>query len=305
MANTIITAGKKYIDIDAYASMIIYREFLRSVGQTNVYAVSSAKLNSSVPSLIRSLKYKLDSFIATEDSETILVDISNPDFIDDAVPKDSIIKVIDHHTGFEDYWKSKLGVKTQIEFIGSVCTLIFERVENADKLSILDKDLCKLLAAGILDNTLNLRSSNTTVRDIKAYEKILKIGNIPENWSKEYFEACDKEVLKDFYATIKNDLKIEDASPLLPKIFGQVLLSSIDRIDEKELARCFSEYNKWILNVISMEDGKSYIYCDSDSTRSKLKSLLGGQEKHDNLLILDKFLLRKEIMKRARDSEDN
>ena len=102
--DTIITAGKKYVDIDAYASMIAYRELLKSLGQTNTYAISTAKLNSSIPMFLRDSTYKLDASINTRNTTSVvIVDTSNPDFIDESVSRNSIVEVIDHHTGFENY----------------------------------------------------------------------------------------------------------------------------------------------------------------------------------------------------------
>lgn len=51
----IVTSGRKYLDIDAYASMIAYRELLRVLGE-DVVAVSTALLNQSVPKMIRDLR---------------------------------------------------------------------------------------------------------------------------------------------------------------------------------------------------------------------------------------------------------
>ena len=38
MSNIIITSGRRYIDIDAYASMIAYRELLRATNDNNIIA---------------------------------------------------------------------------------------------------------------------------------------------------------------------------------------------------------------------------------------------------------------------------
>lgn len=59
MSMIIVTSGKRYIDIDGYASMIAYRELLKSLGK-DAFATSAAEPNSSVPPLIQDLQYQLD-----------------------------------------------------------------------------------------------------------------------------------------------------------------------------------------------------------------------------------------------------
>ena len=170
--NLVITSGCKYVDIDAYASAIAYRELLKKQGN-NVTASTLAPLNQSIPPFILGLKYQLDPAEAASDAKYIVLDTSNPDFFDKRVTVDNLVEIIDHHTGFEDYWKNYPNIKTQIEFIGSVCTIIFEKIVSSGYTEILDTDLCKLLVAGILDNTLNLKSSITTDRDRNAYDKLI------------------------------------------------------------------------------------------------------------------------------------
>lgn len=301
----VITSGKEYIDIDAYAAMVAYRELLKALKFTDVYAVSSAKMNSSIPAIIRNLDYSLDDpVIASKARNVVILDISNPDFIDNLVSEKSVVEVIDHHTGFEEYWKRKHGIKTQIEFIGSVCTIIYERFKSSDKLNVLDSDLCKLLSSGILDNTLNLQASITTERDIEAYHSLLKIGKLQNDWAKQYFMACEKDKISDIGSAIKNDLKIECVSPFIPEVFGQILLYNADKVSHQMLGKTLSEYDDWIVNAISLDDGKSYIYCSDSEVLENLKLFLGGEVAQKNLLVLDNFLLRKEIMKKAREHTD-
>ncbi len=296
----IITSGKTYIDIDGYASIIVYRELLRALGE-DAYAVSSAKPNSSVPPLIQELSYKLDENVLSGDKEYVLLDVSNPDFISSDIGLDEIVEVIDHHTGFEDYWKER-HVKAQIEFIGSVCTIVYEKIKDKGMLDILDTDLCKLLIAGILDNTLNLRASITTERDKDAIEDLKRLGGVSYTWDEEYFDACDDEKEKDYKAAILNDLKIESVRTEFPAVFGQIILSYQDRIDFATIASAFAGYGRWLMNVISITDGKSYLYFNGDGVAENLEKLFGVDRKNDHLIVLDEFLLRKQILKKIRET---
>ena len=289
----VVTSGAKYIDIDAYASMIAYRELLKSLGE-EAYAVPFAKPNQSVPPLIQNLGYKLDEIPIPTDAEYAILDVSNPDFCN--VPLEKISEIIDHHTGFEQYWQEK-GVKNQIEFIGSVCTIIYERIIAAGKQDIIDEDLAKLLIAGILDNTLNLRSSITTDRDKKAHEELRAI--IPDDWGKEYFFACDEEKAKDYKAAILDDLKIEKVSPSFPGVFGQMILEDPNRINYETIADALSQYDEWVMNIISLSDGKSYFYYNY--ARETIENLFNHKSASEHLVVLDQFLLRKQILKLVRE----
>lgn len=296
----IVTSGRKYIDIDAYASIIAYRELLKREGY-RATASSLSVLNQSVPQLILDLKYQLDPADTPNDAKYIVLDTSNPEFFDERVTSDNLIEVIDHHTGFEDYWKNYPNIKTEIDFIGSVCTIIYERIISSGCAEILDTDLCKLLVAGILDNTLNLKSSITTDRDRVAYEKLMEIGNIQKDFYVDYFSACESEIMQDFAKAIKDDIKIEKVG-VLPEVIGQMIVLNIENFNTDEMKKIFADYPEWLMNVICLEDGKSYLYFGGEGVHERLETLFNKQCAKDNLLILDEFLLRKQIMTKAREA---
>ena len=303
MKNIVITSGKRYIDIDAYAACIAYRELLK-IENNNVYAFTSGAYNESISKLIKEIPYDFDTYKPTSNDDFIILDVSNKEVFDEEVILENIVEIIDHHTGYEEYWKDR--VKSNIEFIGSVCTQIYEIYINKNKKSLLNPNLCKLLIAGILDNTLGLKASITTDRDINAYNELLKIGNIDTDWWKEYFVSCEEEIKKDLIQSLINDMKIEHTSNYLPEVFGQIMLFDKNIIYNRleEVKEIFNNYNKdWILNLICIEDGKSYIISSSNS-KEKIEELFNNKFIEDTL-ILNKFMLRKEIIKKARDKDNN
>lgn len=299
----VITSVKKYIDIDAFGGIFAYRKLLRNLGY-DAYAVTTAKLNESIPKVIKEMHFQFDEKVElTDPTKFIILDVSNPDFFDTFVKKENIIEIIDHHTGYEKYW-NHINIKTQIEFIGSICTILFEKIVEAKKEELLDQDLCKVLIAGILDNTLNLKSSNTTKRDRYAYQELLRIGKINKDWSKTYFHSCYEEMEKNLEESIINDIKVEKTSSLLPEVFGQLIVLQKDTIlhnIDKVLA-VFREYEEWIFNAISLKDGKSYLFYSSPLVKEKL-SLLFHQTDSNSYFILNKCMLRKEIIKLAKEQE--
>ena len=225
----VISSGEKYIDIDAYASGIAYAKLLNVLGQKTIFA-SSATINTSVCSLIKDLGFEVvTDYRPNKDDKFIVIDLSNPDFFDNIVNRSNIVEIIDHHTGFEKYWAEK-NVESNIEFIGSVATIIYEKFLNSNKLDVLDVNLCKLLIAAILDNTLNLKSDITTQRDIDAYKALQKIGNLGQDFDKQYFECCQEQIDANILDAIKDDVKIEYVSDKLPKIIEQITVYNIEYI---------------------------------------------------------------------------
>src|SRR5690349_8340205 len=112
----IVTGGSAYADIDVYASAVAYAELLRAQGKPAV-AVSTAPFSGSVPADVRAWPAEF----ATEhtpnpDDRFVVVDVSDPAHFDKIVDHAKLAEVIDHHTGFEDYWDEHVGVDSQIEF---------------------------------------------------------------------------------------------------------------------------------------------------------------------------------------------
>ncbi len=298
----VITSGRKYIDIDAYAGMFAYKKLLQSLGY-EVYVTTTAILNESIPESIKALGFKFDEVDFSRPTKYIVLDVSHPKFIDTFVQQENIIEIIDHHTGYENYWNEK-NVKSHIEFIGSICTILFEMFEQNGKEFLLDSSLCKILIAGILDNTLNLNSSITTDRDKTAYEKLLKIASLDVSFSQEYFRACYSNLESNLEEYLKNDTKIEKVSSYLPEVFGQLIVLDKEDIFKKldRVYHTFGEYEEWMLNVISLSDGKSYLLFGNETARRKLEELFSIQA-NDQYLELENCMLRKEIMKLARQKE--
>ena len=297
----IITAGNKYLDIDAYASGIAYAVLLNGLGIESCF-VSGAKLNKSIPEFVKNFEFEANTtYVPLEDDEFILVDVSNPDFFDKIVDKNKIIEVIDHHTGFEEYW-DKHECKNQIEFIGSVATIIFEKFVQFKKTDLLSQNLCKLLICAILDNTLNLKGSITTKRDIDAFNKLMKIGKIHSSFVTEYFIACQHEIDENILTAIENDIKMEFVNIDFPEVFGQITIYDKDKVFDKlsSIAVLFEKFNKpWMINIICLKDGKSYIYTTNTTAQRQLENLFKIQF-NSNILKLESLMLRKEILKYAR-----
>lgn len=297
----IITTGKKYIDIDGYASSIAYRELLRMQGKEAKF-ISTATANYSVTKSLLELPFRLDEHQITPSDEFIIIDLSNKSFFEDFVDENKIIELIDHHDGFEDYWKKVLKEKAIIEPIGSVATIITEKYEQLNLLEKMDKDVAKLLMAAILDNTLNFTAKITKERDKVAYSKLEEISEDPE-FKAKYFSEVQSTIEKDLENAIVNDLKVEEIKGL-PKALGQLTIYDMGLLKEKletikEIMRKHAE--KWLINIICLKDKISYIMCSDESVAYDIEKLFNKTAK-ENIVELETTILRKEIIKTALDN---
>lgn len=301
----IVTSGNKYIDIDAYAGIIAYANLLNLKG-ISAKAVSTAKLNESITSSLLNLNVKLNKYEPSDDDDFIVIDVSNKDYFDKIVDERKIVEVLDHHTGFEEYWKKILQQKSRIEFIGSVATIIVEDYEKENLLSSMSKEIAILLMSAILDNTLNFKAKVTNERDVMAYRKLAKIAGNIDNYEEKYFLECQKNIEMNLVNSIENDTKTEKICDTLPYAFSQLTLWNKKVIFENidiiyKILNGISE--EWMLNLISLEDGKSFIIANNECVKKKLERLFNNTFTND-IMQLDSVWLRKEIIKKARSANE-
>jgi len=300
----IVTSGSQFIDIDAYAGCVAYAELLQKQGK-EAQAVSAAPLNESITPSIRSWGADLATAYQPNPDDTFaLIDVSDPAFFDKFVDQDRVVEVIDHHTGFEDYWQQRIGDKARIEFIGAVCTLVYEQWTTAQKAKDMSTTSARLLIAGILDNTLNFEAGVTTERDRAAYQALEPQADLPKDWPAQYFSECQTQIEADLPGAIKNDYKLLVPNEVTPRILAQVVVwdGAPDKFIMPRLAEVKAVLEAdsvdWAMNIVSIHDGQSYLLSVNPQTQAKFERLFGGEFKA-NILPLDKLWLRKEILKKA------
>jgi len=293
----VVTSEKKYIDIDAFASCIAYRELLRLQGKDAV-AITGAVINESVAPSLRKLA-GFDTYELRGDEDFVVFDVSNPEFLDETVDKGRIIELVDHHAGFEGCWGDVKLV--QIEKIGAVATVVFERYREAGMLERLRPGLAKLLMAAILDNTLNFKAKTVTERDKEAYMELMKIAGEDEGFAERYFLECQAEVERDLVTAIKNDTKIEKVGSVFPGVIGQLLCWDGEKFltRAEEISAVLSGIDvRWIMNLISLKDGRSYVLVSDGGAAEEVLRLFDGVQEGD-VVVLPEVWLRKEILRRA------
>jgi nanoRNase/pAp phosphatase (c-di-AMP/oligoRNAs hydrolase) len=151
------------------------------------------------------------------------VDVSDPDYIKDSVPLDRVTEVYDHHAGFEAYWQERIGDGAHIEFIGAAATLIYREWKASGLQDQMSPASARLLIAAILDNTLNLTSSNTTDEDRAVFAALCRHADVDADWRAAYFTEVQSAVEADLKNALMGDLKTLRDTDVLPPRNGSAL----------------------------------------------------------------------------------
>lgn len=299
----IITAGSTYLDIDAYACCVAMAELMKLNGE-NAVAYSCAPCNYSVcASLIREgqIVNRLPEGFCEKTAKYIILDVSDPEFLKDSVPLDRVVEIYDHHVGFEKYWQKRIGDKSHIEFIGAAATLIYREWKNAGLQDEMTRGTALLLIAAILDNTLNLTSSNTTSEDIEVFRELCAKANVGEEWCAEYFSSVQKSVEADLENALFGDIKTVRDNSVLPQRVAQLAVWDGARILEKlpKIRDWFAESeDSWMINVIDIKHHNSYFVCDGLKHQKEIERVFNTRFK-DGVAKLPVSYLRKEIIKKT------
>ena len=293
----VVTSGASYLDIDAYAGCIAYAELLNLQGRA-ARAASSAVPNGSVVQSLRGLAVQLDPYTPQAGDAFVLVDVSDPRFFDPMAAEGAVLEVIDHHPGFERYWRERLGTGADIEPIGAACTQVFARWQRAGLLHAMRRDSACLLAAGILDNTLCFQAQITTPRDRDAYAQLARHAALPDEWPAQYFAECQTALEADLERALIHDCKRMEPTAYLPAVLGQLAVWDAQGILAGQKALLAATLQgmdaDWLLNCISISQGKSYFLARSPLTQQKIHALLGCTFT-DGVADAGRLWLRKEL----------
>lgn len=271
-ASLIITAGSNYLDIDAYACMAAMAELLELQGQIAI-AHSTAVHNYSIcPSLAKDgqVLRELPSKDWEENVQYIIVDVSDPDYLKKDIPLERVAAVYDHHVGFEEYWERRIGKNAKIEFIGAAATLIYREWKKAGLQEQMTQDTARLLIAAILDNTLNLTSSNTTPEDVTTFQTLCAHANVDAQWCASYFSEVQAQVEADLQNALRNDMKTVRNNPVLPEQVAQLCVWDAERVLRRlPEIRAWLD-GQWMLNIIDLQHRCSYFVCEDTHYQEKI-----------------------------------
>lgn len=296
----IVTSAFRYIDIDAYAGISAYVEFLIKQGKKAV-AYNTATLNESISKTVKTWNsgVAFRDMVELDNAKFVLIDVSDPKQFPSIINQDNIYEIIDHHPGYEAYWKNLIGKRACIEPVGSAVTLIYERWLSNFKTEQMSQANQRLLITAIIDNTLNFKSNNTNNRDIEAFKQLTKFAKLPKDWPQRYFKECQEQILSDLESALVNDSKVMNLDDYRGEICmgqlvlweGRSLLGSVKQLDK--ILSSISKY--WWLNVVSVSEGVSYFVARDIAVQTWLSDHL-GLAFDGTLATANRMWLRKEIV---------
>ncbi|MFA6018071.1 MAG: DHH family phosphoesterase [Patescibacteria group bacterium] len=295
----VVTTGEEWTDIDAFASAVAYTELLNLRGNHAV-TVIPGPTNATVPKHYRALA-TIETQAPETYSDVVIVDLSNPEYFAKFAQTDNVKEIFDHHTGFEKFWREKLGESAHIEMIGACATLIWEEIERAGMIDRISKNTAKLIAAAIASNTLNFQIAITSPRDISAFKTSARISGFDEATQADYFTACESEIVKDVSKALHYDTKLIHTSTITtPIAIGQIELwhsEPIVRSNTKEIQTELSQHSSsWLLNAPSIGDGYTILYCINENLRQMIADVIPVTWTGD-FGKTERIMLRKEIVK--------
>lgn len=298
----IVTSGAAYLDIDAYAGCIAYAEWLSLSGRP-ARALSSAALNESIPDSFRRDLKGLDCHVPDGSEQFVLVDVSNHLHLDPLVDLSRVVEVIDHHPGFEAFWDERLGSHADIRPIGAACTQVYERWRDSGLLPRISRDSAQLLAAGILDNTLNFTGDSCTPADLQAYAALAQRAGLDWQWPEHYFRECQQQIEGGLEQALLKDLKVLEASSNLPRYFAQLTLwngAGLLQHQRPLIERVLGQRgDDWLLNLICLSEGRSYLLTGSNPDSARKLDRLLECPGLDGLRCLTRPILRKELLRKG------
>lgn len=300
----IVTAGSAYLDIDAYACCVAMAQLLQCRGM-NAIAWSNAPRNYSVCDHLTINTPIVASLPAGWDAKTaqfILVDISDPAYLSSEVSPERVVGVFDHHVGFEEYWRSRIGKGCCIEFIGAAATLVYRQWKKAGLLSQMPSATARLLIAAILDNTLNLTSPVTTQEDQEAFAQLCQREKVGAPWCAAYFSQVQDSIEADLKNALFGDIKRVSGNPVLPPLVGQLCVWDVATLLRRlpRIKLWFAEEDQgWMLNLIDIHQNCSYFVCDDSACQEKLSQAFSVSF-NAGVAKLPRAYLRKEIIKTTR-----
>lgn len=258
-----------YADIDVYASIVAYTDLLNQRGKTARAYIPSTTPNYSVPTALRTGAYEDAVFQLQPEDEVIILDVSVPKVINQLVPENQILELIDHHPGYEEYWQKRIGDRAIIEKIGAVATSVFEWWGECWNYEKMTPKIAKLLLAAILDNTLYFNAEITTERDHKAAEKLAEIAKTSvEDFADWYFTEVSNAIKHDLENSLLLDKKVVTVPEEKKELsFAQITVWDIRQltIDYAQIAQVMGKVARdWVASIICLKEGKNYIFTSSN-----------------------------------------
>jgi len=223
----VFVIGHRNPDTDSICSAIGYAHLLRKLGR-NAVPSRVDPINDETSFVLKKFVVKTPDLLKScKSKDLILVDHNELNQTLKDIGEANVIEVIDHHRVGNNV-ETVLPINFEIKVLGSTCTIITDRFFE-ERIPI-PKKIAGLLLAGILSDTLLLKSPTTTKKDVKAVKILSTLAEVD-------YRVFGSEMLKAGTGLVrKTPLKIlgTDLKEYVQNGF-KIAISQVPVIDKKDV----------------------------------------------------------------------
>lgn len=262
-ARPVVVVGHKNPDGDSVMAAMAYANLMIHLGY-NVVAKMAGKANNETVFAAKAFGFELPEVVSAVSAADQLILVDHSDYAQavDGTRDARILQVIDHH-GIGDITESKL-LYAKYMPVGSCCSIVYTSYKELDV--EITAEIAKVLFAGILSDTLNLRKVTVTDVDRAVYDELLVI--LANAWNVDVSAAKTKvsaiyegmvEAAHDFSEMSDEEIFNSDAKDY---VIGDVKfrLGSLDCRDAS-VVDAFADRMLEVMHRLSASAGGQMVFC--------------------------------------------
>lgn len=197
--------GHKTPDSDAVCSSLAYAGLMRSLGY-NCEAYVSSRMNNETNYISSYFGFDLPEMKSSVTSGTRLIVTDHEEYSQSVAGAEEgiVLQIVDHHQAGD-----MVGQDTYVyrKAVGSTCTLVWELYGQAD-VAVSD-EMARILLAGLMSDTSDLRRNNTTEEDRQAWFSLTTQLNLGPEEVEEIFRNM-AEALADYSGMTDLEIYLSD-----------------------------------------------------------------------------------------------
>jgi nanoRNase/pAp phosphatase (c-di-AMP/oligoRNAs hydrolase) len=225
----------------------------------------------------------------------ILVDSSDLNGIPSFIDPNNFIEIIDHRS-FTKATEDFPNAIVEISQVGAAATLITEKFREQGITP--STATATLLYGAIHSNTLSLRGSITSSRDVEADAWLRETVVIPSNWLERQYGARKNEIMTDLDAALVRERKSYEhhtGAYAVSQLEYAGASDTVKRDVDKIRMKLSSLSPRTMANFVDVGSAVSYLICPDNELRSWVSGSLGIRFTGD-LAEISPALLRKQIV---------
>lgn len=296
-------------DLDGFASVLAYTEFLNKTGFSAQSYFSGHLLNDA--SFVAD-KFRIDYFNQPTDpveyERVVVLDLSDLNRLNEKINPRNVIEVIDHRqvsdlTAFPN-------AKYRLEMVGASATIVAETFK--EKKVEISLETAQLLCCAIAVHNLDFKSPGATARDRDAFEWLKEKSGFDSAFVKEIFLSISSFPGPKLAETMEDDFKWLKIGDRKVGVAQLEIFNGKDLVEQRGkeiLDKLASLKDKFFLDfvfltVTDVGEGIDYWVAGDPQTQELLKKIF-GVELVGNLAQTSKIILRKEIFSSLKQALEN